>query len=313
MLRILVACKRVVDHAIKVRPTSDNLKIATTNLKHGINPFDEIALEEALKIKEFLSLSTKSSETIINTTTITNITNITTSATTATNTNQHYNNGSEIIAISIGGKSSGDLLRTALAMGADRAIHINLPEAEGVYGNGSSNSLIAKCISLIAKREKIDLVLLGKQAIDDDSGQVGPLCAAYLDWPQATFASKIIIDKNDCKRNIQVHREVDNGIQRVQFNLPAIITTDLRLNIPRYATLQNIMKAKSKPIKVETLESLNLTLNDNSLSSNPNSNSPPSPQLERIEEPKKRGSSAMILNSVDDLLMKLKENGLIKK
>ena len=207
-MKILVAVKRVIDFNVKVRVKSDSSGIDTANVKMSMNPFDEIAIEEAVRCKE-KGLAT------------------------------------EIVAVSCGLASSQETLRTALALGADRAILVQT-DAE------LQPLAVAKLLAALARRETPQLVILGKQAIDDDANQTGQMLAALLDWPQATFASKLELGEG---RAI-VTREVDGGLERVEVALPAVVTTDLRLNEPRYATLPNIMRAKKKPLETLTPEAL---------------------------------------------------------
>lgn len=208
-MRILVPVKRVIDYAVKVRVNSSKTAVETQGVKMSMNPFCEIACEEAIKLKESKLAS-------------------------------------EVIAISIGPSSCVDTLRTALALGCDSAIHIDT-------GNTLSTDLqlqplaVSKLLKHVATDRKVDLVLMGKQSIDDDSNQTGQLLAGLLQWPQATYASNVKI--SDDKKSADVTREIDGGLQTIRIHLPAIITTDLRLNTPRYAKLPNIMKAKKKPIE----------------------------------------------------------------
>jgi electron transfer flavoprotein beta subunit len=207
-MKVLVPVKRVVDFNVKVRVKPDGSGVDLANVKMSMNPFDEIAVEEAVRLKE-RGIAT------------------------------------EIVAISCGVTACQETLRTALALGADRAILVE--------STADLQPLaVAKLIAAIAKKESPQLVLLGKQAIDDDANQVGQMVAALLDWPQATFASKL--DIADGKASVK--REVDGGLETVEIGLPAVVTTDLRLNEPRYATLPNIMKAKKKPLETVTPESL---------------------------------------------------------
>src|SRR6186713_1549874 len=199
-MKVLVAIKRVVDFNVKVRVKADGSGVETANVKMSMNPFDEIALEEAVRLKE-AGLAT------------------------------------EIIAVSCGVQACQETLRTALAIGADRAILVESAEELQPLA-------VAKILKAICQKEAPGLVILGKQAIDDDSNQTGQMLAALLGWSQATFASKLEVDGADFK----VTREVDGGLQTVKLKGPAIVTTDLRLNEPRYASLPNIMKAKKKPI-----------------------------------------------------------------
>ncbi|WP_032113079.1 electron transfer flavoprotein subunit beta/FixA family protein [Candidatus Paracaedibacter symbiosus] len=209
-MKVLVAVKRVVDYNVKVRVKSDGSDVDIVNVKMSMNPFDEIAVEEAVRLKEKGTIN-------------------------------------EIVAVSLGSKAAQDTLRQALALGADRAIHIESEE--------SPESLtVAKALKHVVSEEKPDLVILGKQAIDDDCNQVGQMLAALLDWPQGTFISALDLvgDK------VKVAREIDGGLEEIELTLPAIITTDLRLNTPRYATLPNIMKAKQKPLSQISLDSIGI-------------------------------------------------------
>ncbi|BDA46344.1 Electron transfer flavoprotein subunit beta [Coccomyxa sp. Obi] len=204
MKRILVAVKRVIDYNARIRVKADKSGVETTNVKMSMNPFCEIAVEEALRLKE-----KKLAE--------------------------------EVVAVSLGPKACQDQIRTAMAMGADRGIHV-LTDIE------LQPLAVAKLLAKIAEQESPDMFMLGKQAIDDDCNQTGQMLAALLSWPQATFASKVEVEAGDARRAV-VTREVDGGLQTLRLRLPAVVTTDLRLNEPRYATLPNIMKAKKKPIQ----------------------------------------------------------------
>jgi electron transfer flavoprotein beta subunit len=204
IMKILVPVKRVVDFNVKIRVKSDGSGVELANIKMSMNPFDEIAVEEAIRLKE-------------------------------------AGKATEIVAVSIGPQQASETIRTALAMGADRGI---LVKADGPV----EPLAVAKILKAIVDAEKPGLVILGKQAIDDDSNQTGQMLAALLGWAQGTFASKQTIDGD----SISVTREVDGGLQTVKLKMPAIITTDLRLNEPRYASLPNIMKAKKKPIEEKT-------------------------------------------------------------
>jgi electron transfer flavoprotein beta subunit len=199
-MKVLVPVKRVIDYNVKIRLKSDGSGVETANVKMSMNPFDEIALEEAIRLKE---------------------------AKVAT----------EIIAVSIGPQKSQETLRTALAMGADRAILVKTDI-------GIEPLTVAKILKHIADQEKPEIIILGKQAIDDDANQTGQMLAGLLGWPQGTFASKLV----PADGSLRVTREVDGGLQTVLLKLPAVVTTDLRLNEPRYASLPNIMKAKNKPM-----------------------------------------------------------------
>jgi electron transfer flavoprotein beta subunit len=199
-MKILVAVKRVIDYNVKIRVRPDQTGVETANVKMSMNPFDEIAVEEGVRLRE--------------------------------------NGGAEeLIAISVGPKQAQETIRTALAMGADRGIHVATDEEIEPLA-------IAKILKAIAVKENPDLIILGKQAIDDDSNQTGQMLAALLDWPQGTFASKMTIDDG----MVRIIREIDGGLETLKLKIPAIITTDLRLNTPRYASLPNIMKAKKKTI-----------------------------------------------------------------
>ena len=248
-MKILVPVKRVVDYNVKVRVKNDNSGVELENVKMSMNPFDEIAVEEALRLKE-------------------------------------KGIASEVLAISIGTSQVQETIRNALAMGADAGIFVE-----------STDNLeplnIAKIISSIAQKEKIDLMILGKQAIDDDMNATGQMIAALLNWPQATFASKVEISGKKAK----VSREVDGGIENIEISLPAVISTDLRLNEPRYASLPNIMKAKKKPISEIKIEDLNINIKKHL-------------SILKVEEPAKRQSGIM-LKTVDELVDKLKNEAKV--
>jgi electron transfer flavoprotein beta subunit len=203
-MKVVVAVKRVIDYNVKARVKSDQTGVDLANVKMSMNPFDEIGVEEAIRLKE-------------------------------------AGKATEIIAVSIGPQQAQETIRTALAMGADRGILVKTDQTVEPLA-------VAKILKAVADAEKPGLILLGKQAIDDDSNQTGQMLAALLDWPQATFASKIVIGEGSA----QVTREVDGGLQTLKVKTPAIVTTDLRLNEPRYASLPNIMKAKKKPIEEKT-------------------------------------------------------------
>ena len=211
-MKVLVPIKRVVDYNVKIRVKSDNSGVELSNVKMSMNPFDEIAVEEAIKLKEAGTVS-------------------------------------EIVVLSIGPQQSQETLRTALAMGADRGILVKTDELVEPLN-------VAKIIKSVSEEENPDLIILGKQAIDDDSNQTGQMLAALLGWSQGTFASELKI--NDGKANVV--REIDGGLQTLEITLPSIITTDLRLNEPRYASLPNIMKAKKKPIDEKLPEDYNLEI-----------------------------------------------------
>ncbi len=244
-MKILVCVKRVVDFNVKIRVKPDGSGVDLANIKMSMNPFDEIAVEEAIRLKE------KGVAT------------------------------AEIVVLSIGPDKAQETLRTALAMGADRAILIKTDETVEPLA-------VAKLIRAAIAEEKPDLVIMGKQAIDDDCNQTGQMLAALLNWPQGTFASKIEIADG----HAQVTREVDGGLQTVKLKLPAVITTDLRLNEPRYASLPNIMKAKSKSLNVKTPADYGVDI---------------APRLTVIKtvEPRARKSGGKVA-SVQELVTKLK-------
>jgi len=200
-MKILVPVKRVVDFNVKVRVKADESGVELANVKMSMNPFDEIAVEEALKLKE-------------------------------------AGKATEVVVVSVGPTACQETLRTALAMGADRAILVETNDEVQPLA-------VAKVLKALAAKESPGLFLLGKQAIDDDANQTGQMLSALLDWPQATFASKVVIDGS----RAQVTREIDGGLETVEIGIPAVVTVDLRLNTPRYATLPNIMKAKKKPLE----------------------------------------------------------------
>ncbi len=234
---------------MKVRVKSDQSGVDLSGVKMSMNPFDEIALEEAICLKE-------------------------------------KGTATEVVLVSLGTKECQETLRTGLALGADRAIHIDSSEELQPYG-------VAKALAEIVKRESPQLVLMGKQAIDDDCNQTGQLLAGFLNWPQGTFISKLDISGPDCK----IVREVDGGLETIQMALPAVLTADLRLNEPRYATLPNIMKAKQKPLEEVTASNLGVDL---------------SPRIEvlKVVEPVVRGGGK-ILSNVDDLLDKLRNEAKV--
>ena len=204
-MKILVPVKRVVDYNVKIRVKSDGSGVELANVKMSMNPFDEIAVEEAIRLKE-------------------------------------KGQASEIVVVSVGPAKAQETIRTALAMGADRGILVETEDSATV-----EPLAVAKLLRAIIEAEQPGLVILGKQAIDDDCNQTGQMLAALTGWPQATFASKVVLDG----ASVLVTREVDGGLETVKLELPAVITTDLRLNEPRYASLPNIMKAKKKPLDVK--------------------------------------------------------------
>ena len=247
-MKIVVPVKRVLDYNVKPRVKADGTGVDLANVKMSMNPFDEIAVEEALRLKE------KGAAT-------------------------------EVVVVSIGEAKAQETLRTALAMGADRAI---LVQAEGVV----EPLAVAKILKAIADEEQPGLVILGKQAIDDDSNQTGQMLAALLGWGQGTFANKVDV----AGESVNVTREVDGGLETVSLKLPAIVTTDLRLNEPRYASLPNIMKAKAKPLASKTPADYGVDV---------------SPRIEtlKVAEPAKREAGIKVAD-VDALVAKLKELGV---
>ena len=248
-MKILVPLKRVVDYNVKVRPLPDNTNVDLNNVKMSVNPFCEIALEEAVRIKE-------------------------------------AGNAEEVIAVTVGKSESQEQLRTALALGADRAI---LVETESLL----EPLAIAKVISKVAEEENPDLIILGKQAIDGDNNQTGQMLGALLDYPQATNASEVTLDDS----SVTVTREIDGGLQTLKLNKPAIVTTDLRLNEPRYASLPNIMKAKKKELTVKNVNDLGIDVS-------------PRTELLSVELPPSR-DSGIIVESVDELVDKLKNEAKV--
>jgi electron transfer flavoprotein beta subunit len=256
-LHAVVAVKRVVDYAAKVRVRQDKTWVETENVKHSMNPFDEIALEEAIRLKEKKVVE-------------------------------------KITVVSCGPSKTSEVLRTALAMGADRAIHVETPDGSERIEPWH----VANVLKHVCKNEKPDLVFLGKQAIDDDSNQTGQLLAGLLDWPQGTFLSKLDAPSSDPK-TITVTREVDGGLNVLKITLPAVLTVDLRLNEPRYASLQNIMKAKQKPmekIPISTILSPELLK--------------PHQQVLGVVEPEKRKGGKKV-ESVDELVNLLKAEKIL--
>jgi len=244
-VKILVAVKRVIDYQVKIRVNTDESGVETKNVKFSMNPFDEIAVEAAIQLKE-------------------------------------AGVAQEVIAVSYGPAECQDTLRQALALGADRAL---LYQTD----NPLEPLAVAKCLQAVVNNESPQLVILGKQAIDDDSNQTGQMLAALLDWPQATFASKIDLQNN----KLTVMREVDGGLETIQCELPAVITTDLRLNEPRFPSMPNIMKAKSKPLAIEEISTLNVDVT-------------PRLKIVKISKPPERQSGVKV-NSINELISKLHE------
>ena len=248
-MKILVPIKRVVDYNVKVRPMADNSDVDLNNAKMSVNPFCEIALEEAVRIKE-------------------------------------AGNAEEVIAVTVGNTQSQEQLRTALALGADRAI---LVESDSLL----EPLAISKVLTKLIEQEQPDLIILGKQAIDGDNNQTGQMLAAMLDYPQATNASEITLDET----NVTVTREIDGGLQTLKLSKPAIVTTDLRLNEPRYASLPNIMKAKKKELNIMSIADLGVDVN-------------PRTELLSVELPPSR-DAGIIVDSVEDLVDKLKNEAKV--
>lgn len=249
-MKVLVPVKRVVDYNVKVRVKADESGVELANVKMSMNPFDEIAVEEAVRLKEAGSVS-------------------------------------EIVLVSIGPKQAQETVRTGLAMGADRGILVVSDEAN------IEPLAVAKVLKGIVGEENPDMIILGKQAIDNDCNQTGQMLAALLDYPQATFASQVVPGDGD----VTVTREIDGGLETIKITLPAIITTDLRLNEPRYASLPNIMKAKKKPIDEKTAGDYGVDL---------------APQLTtiKVSEPPKREAGIKV-DDVDALVAALKKEGIL--
>jgi electron transfer flavoprotein beta subunit len=248
-MKLLVPVKRVIDYNVKPRVKADGTGVDLANVKMSMNPFDEIAVEEAIRLKE-------------------------------------KGVATEIVAVSIGPAKAQETLRTALAMGADRAILVTTDaEVEPLA--------VAKILAKIVAEEAPQMVILGKQAIDDDSNQTGQMLGALLGWGQGTFASKVEVNGD----SVNVTREVDGGLETVKLNLPAIVTTDLRLNEPRYASLPNIMKAKSKPLAQKTSEDYGVDI-------------APRISVLKVVEPSKRQAGVKV-GSVDELIDKLRETGVV--
>ena len=248
-MKVLVAVKRVIDFNVKIRVKADKTGVETANVKMSMNPFDEIGVEEAVRLRESGAAT-------------------------------------EIVAISMGPQQCQETIRTALAMGADRGIHV-LSDAE------LQPLAVAKLLKAIVAKEQPQLVILGKQAIDDDSNQTGQMLAALLGWSQGTFASKLKIEGGKAL----VTREIDGGLETIELKLPAVVTTDLRLNEPRYASLPNIMKAKKKPIEPITPEALQVDV---------------APRLVtlKVEEPAKRQGGKKVA-SAQELVDKLKNEARV--
>ena len=248
-MKILVAVKRVIDYNVQIRVKEDGSGVVTDNVKMSTNPPDDNAVEEAVKIKE-------------------------------------SGKATEVIAVTIGEEKAQETVRKALAVGADRGIHV---KADGIL----EPLMVSKLLQKIVDKEKPDLVLMGKQAIDDDCNQTGQMLSALLNWPQATFASKIDVKDN----KLEVVREVDEGLETIEINLPAVVTCDLRLNEPRYASLPNIMKAKKKTIDLLSASDLGFDIS-------------PRIQQIKVEEPPKRKAGIKVAN-VAELVQKLKNEAKV--
>ena len=248
-MKILVAVKRVIDYNVQVRVKEDGTGVVTDNVKMSTNPPDDNAIEEAVKIKE-------------------------------------AGKATDVVAVTVGEEKAQETVRKALAVGADRGIHV---KADGIL----EPLAVSKILQKIVDKEKPDLVFMGKQAIDDDCNQTGQMLSALLNWPQATFASKIDVKEN----KLEVTREIDEGLETIEIGVPAIVTCDLRLNEPRYASLPNIMKAKKKPIEEIVAADLGVDV---------------SPRLEQIkvEEPPKRKAGIKVAN-VAELVQKLKNEAKV--
>ena len=248
-MKVLVAVKRVIDYNVKIRVKADGTGVETANVKMSMNPFDEIAVEQAIRLKE-------------------------------------AGTAEEIVAISIGPAQAQETIRTALAMGADRGIHV-ATESE------TEPLAVAKLIKAVVEKESPGLVILGKQAIDDDCNQTGQMLAALLGWSQGTFISKLKLEDGKA----QVTREVDGGLENVALTMPAVLTVDLRLNEPRYASLPNIMKAKKKPIDQYTADDLGVDI---------------APRLAvlKVEEPPKRAAGVLVASTAE-LVDKLKNEAKV--
>ena len=243
-MKILVAVKRVIDYNVQIRVKEDGTGVHTDNVKMSTNPPDDNAVEEAVKLKE-------------------------------------SGKAKEVIAITVGEEKAQETVRKALAVGADRGIHVKTENYIEPLG-------VAKILKKVIEKEKPDIVFMGKQAIDDDCNQTGQMLAALLNWPQATFASKIEVKE----KSLEVTREIDEGLETIEVNVPAIVTCDLRLNEPRYASLPNIMKAKKKPVDIKSAEDLGIDVK---------------PRIEniKISEPPTRQKGVMVAD-VAELVQKLK-------
>lgn len=253
-MKILVPVKRAVDYSVKIRVKADGSGVDLANVKMSMNPFDEIAVEEAVRLKE-------------------------------------AGKATEIVLVSIGPAKAQDVIRTGMAIGADRGILVQTDAPTDI--GGVEPLAVAKILKAIVEAEKPDLVIMGKQSIDDDSNQTGQMLAALLGWAQGTFASKVELGG----AGVNVTREVDGGLETVSLKLPAIVTTDLRLNEPRYAALPNIMKAKSKPLETKTPADYGVDI-------------APRLSVVKVAEPAKRTGGGKV-SSVDELIDKLKNEAKV--
>ena len=248
-MKILVAVKRVIDYNVQIRVKEDGSGVHTDNVKMSTNPPDDNAIEEAVKLKE-------------------------------------SGKAKEVIAITVGEDKAQETVRKALAVGADRGIHVKV---DGVI----EPLAVSKILQKIVEKEKPDLVFMGKQAIDDDCNQTGQMLAALLNWPQATFASKIEVKD----KSLEVTREVDEGLETIETNIPSIVTCDLRLNEPRYASLPNIMKAKKKPLDTISCDELGVDI-------------APRTETLKVSPPPER-AAGIIVESIDELVNKLKNEAKV--
>jgi len=244
-MKVLVAVKRVVDYNVKIRVKSDNAGVELANVKMSMNPFDEIAVEEALRLRE-------------------------------------AGKATEVVVVSVGPQTAQETIRTALAMGADRGVLVNTDDELEPLG-------VAKVLKAVALEENPDLIIVGKQAIDDDSNQTGQMLSALLGWSQGTFASEVDLGEGTAK----ITREIDGGLQTIDLKMPVVVTTDLRLNEPRYASLPNIMKAKKKPIDQKEIGDLGVDVAKRLTTL-------------KVEEPAKRKAGVMVA-SVEELVAKLRD------
>jgi len=251
-MRVLVGVKRCIDYAVKIRVRPDKLGVVSDGVKHSMNPFDEIAVEEAVRLKE-------------------------------------KKIAKEIVVVSCGPQQAQETIRTALAMGADRGVHVEVP-ADAMMTLQPVH--VSKIIAELAKKQEADIVMLGKLAIDDDSNQTAQMTASRLDWPQGVFASKV---EKDGDKGLQVTREIDGGLETIKIDLPAVLSADLRLNEPRYATLPNIMKAKKKKIEKMSADALGVDIT-------------PRIEVVKVEDPPVREAGIKV-GDIDELVTKMKDKG----